>query len=142
MNVGVIGLGKMGNAIAYRLVQAGHTVYGFDPSDEAKLDAEKAGVTVMATMIDVAINARIIWLLVPAGELIDTMLDEMRPHLQPGDIIVDAGNSKYTDSIRRAAALKAENIIFLDCGTSGGVHGRTNGFCLMIGGDKAAAFLA
>lgn len=138
MKVGVIGLGKMGNAIAYRLAQAGHTVYGFDPFDEAKLEAEKAGVTVSETIPEVAKQARIIWLFVPAGEIVDTALAQLRPHLQEGDIIIDGGNSKYTDSMRRAAALKEENIIFLDCGTSGGVHGRTHGFSLMIGGDKAA----
>jgi 6-phosphogluconate dehydrogenase len=138
MNVGVIGLGKMGNAIAHRLVQAGNTVYGFDPFDEAKLEAEKVGVIVAATVADVAKEARVIWLLVPAGEFVDNVITELQPHLQPGDIIIDAGNSKYTDSMRRAAALKAENVIFLDCGTSGGVHGRTRGFCLMFGGDKDA----
>lgn len=137
MNVGVIGLGKMGNAIAYRLAQAGHAVYGFDPYEEAKLEAEKAGVNVLASIGDVAQNARVIWLLVPAGEVVDNAIAEMLPHLQEGDIIIDAGNSKYTDSIRRAEKLHAQNIIFLDCGTSGGVHGRTNGFSLMIGGDKA-----
>lgn len=138
MNVGVIGLGKMGNAIAYRLAQAGHTVYGFDPYDEAKLEAEKAGVVVVASIADVAQQARIIWLLVPAGEVVDNAIAELLPHLQDGDIIIDAGNSKYTDSIRRAEKLQASNVIFLDCGTSGGIHGRTNGFSLMIGGDKAA----
>jgi len=138
MNVGVIGLGKMGNAIAYRLVQAGHIVYGFDPYDEAKLEAEKAGVMVTAAIPEVAKEARVIWLFVPAGELVDNVIMQLLPHLQPGDIIIDGGNSKYTDSIRRAESLKADNIIFLDCGTSGGVHGRTNGFCLMFGGDKAA----
>ena len=138
MNVGVIGLGKMGNAIAYRLAQAGHTVYGFDPYDEAKLEAEKAGVIVAASIADVAQQARIIWLLVPAGEVVDNAITELLPHLQDGDIIIDAGNSKYTDSIRRAEKLQTRNVIFLDCGTSGGVHGRTHGFSLMIGGDKAA----
>lgn len=138
MNVGVIGLGKMGNAIAYRLTQAGHTVYGFDPYEEAKLEAEKAGVIVLATVAEVARNARVIWLLVPAGEIVDNTIAEMISDLQEGDIIIDAGNSKYTDSIRRAEKLAAQNIILLDCGTSGGVHGRTNGFSLMIGGDKAA----
>lgn len=138
MNVGVIGLGKMGNAIAYRLVQAGHIVYGFDPYDEAKLEAEKAGVIVAASIAAVAQQARVIWLLVPAGEIVDNAIAELKPHLQEGDIIVDAGNSKYTDSIRRATTLKADNIIFLDCGTSGGIHGRTLGFSLMIGGDKTA----
>lgn len=138
MNVGIIGLGKMGNAIAYRLVLAGHLVCGFDPADEAKLDAEKAGVQVVSTMVEVAQQARIIWLMVPAGDLVDAVITELLPHLTAGDIIVDGGNSKYTDSIRRAATLKAHNIHFLDCGTSGGVHGRTNGFCLMFGGDKAA----
>ncbi len=138
MNVGVIGLGKMGNAVAYRLVQAGHIVYGFDPYDEAKLEAEKAGVMVAATIPEVAKEARVIWLFIPAGELVDNVIAELLPHLHPGDIIIDGGNSKYTDSIRRATALKTHDIIFLDCGTSGGVHGRTNGFCLMFGGDRAA----
>lgn len=134
MNVAVIGLGKMGNAVADRLIRAGHTVYGFDVNDEAKLQAEQIGVRVVHHLRDVVQETSVFWLMVPAGEPVDDTIAQLLPHLQEEDIIIDGGNSKFSDSMRRAQELAKRNIGFLDCGTSGGVHGRAHGFSLMVGG--------
>lgn len=135
MNIGMIGLGRMGSAIAERLLHAGHAVFGYDrtPSPESK----QRGITYCTSFVDMAQQARVIWLMVPI-EAVDTVLDELVPHLKSGDIVVDGGNSFYEDSRHRAAALAKKGIIFLDCGTSGGLGGRVHGFCLMVGGDEAA----
>jgi 6-phosphogluconate dehydrogenase len=135
MKIGIIGLGKMGEALAYRALKAGHEVIGFDPNKDTCNAAQKIGVEITDTLENVAQKARIIWLMVPHGPLIDTILKQLHPHLQSGDIIVDGGNSKYSDSMRRAKECASHNIFFVDCGTSGGIHGKEHGFCLMIGGD-------
>jgi len=138
MKIGLIGLGRMGNAIGQRAVRAGHEVVGFDLSAESQQAAQKVGITLANNVSDVAQQTRVIWLMVPAGEIVDTVIKQLLPHLQEGDIIVDGGNSKFTDSIARAKKLAASGIIFLDCGTSGGLLGRDIGFSLMVGGDKEA----
>lgn len=138
MNVGIVGLGKMGNAVADRLVRGNNTVYGFDTMIRARQAARDVSVTIVDSIASITDTARIIWLMVPAGDAVDTVLKELRPHLKRGDIIVDGGNSKFTDSMRRAAVLIKDGIHFLDCGTSGGVQGRKMGFCLMVGGNKEA----
>ncbi len=132
MNIGIIGLGRMGSAIAERLSHAGHSVLGYDRTLLPNADVAKC-----ATLADMAKQTRVIWLMVPI-EAVDSVLDEIVPHLKSGDIVVDGGNSFYEDSMRRAATLAKKGIIFLDCGTSGGLGGREHGFCLMVGGDKAA----
>lgn len=137
MNVGIIGLGKMGAAIAQRVVQAGHAVWGFDPSTSGQAAGRAAGVTVVAAAHEITEHARVIWLMVPAGDLVDTVIKELVPYLQPGDILIDGGNSNFHDSIRRAKELAAHSVSFLDCGTSGGIHGLEHGFSLMVGGEKA-----
>ncbi len=138
MNVGIIGLGRMGSAIAKRLLNAGHTVIGFDSNDLTKQAAISIGIATVDTVQDVAIKARVIWLMVPAGPIVDSVLLNLCEHLKPQDIIIDGGNSHFPDSMRRAQELSEKRITFLDCGTSGGIHGIENGFCLMIGGDKGA----
>ena len=138
MKIGLIGLGRMGNAIAQRAIEGGHQVVGFDLSADSRADAEKVGATIAATIEALAQHARIIWLMLPSGEIIDTVLNTLMPHLKKDDIIIDGGNSKFTDSIRRAKDLEKRGIFFLDCGTSGGLQGREFGFSLMIGGDEAA----
>ena len=138
MKIGIIGLGRMGLAIAQRAIEGGHDVIGFDFSESATAAAHANGVTIVSAIPDVVSAARIIWLMVPAGDPIDQVLEQIMPHAQPGDIIVDGGNSKFTDSIRRSHELAAHDLIFIDCGTSGGLRGRTVGFCLMVGGDKNA----
>lgn len=137
MNVGLVGLGKMGNAIGYRLVQAGHTVYGVDPDEQMRLDAKQVGITPV-DLVEMAKQVSIVWLMVPAGDTVDTVLKALLPHLKKDDIVIDGGNSKYTDSIRRSKQLAKDGIYFLDCGTSGGLAGRGSGFCLMVGGQESA----
>ncbi|MBX9831185.1 decarboxylating 6-phosphogluconate dehydrogenase [Candidatus Babeliales bacterium] len=136
MNVGMIGLGRMGQGIAARLIKAGHSIVGFDPTPQAQEDAQQIGVTIAATLEHLAQSVRIFWLMIPAGQLIDTTIAQLLPHLQPEDCIVDGGNSLFHDSIRRAAMLAEKNIHFLDCGTSGGLAGRDLGYSLMIGGNS------
>ncbi len=137
MNIGIVGLGKMGNAIAFRLLEAGHNVVGYDRGEEPKKLAGQMGVTIANDLADLAKQTRAIWLMVPVSA-VDAVIDELKSHLKADDIIIDGGNSYYEDSMRRAKALATDGIIFLDCGTSGGVAGRLGGFCLMVGGDEAA----
>lgn len=138
MKIGIIGLGRMGGAIAYRVIQAGHEVIGFDPNNETRKEAEEMGAQCVNTIAELAAQTNVIWLMVPAGSPVDEVINELRPKLKAGDIIIDGGNSNFKDSIRRAQALAADKIQFLDCGTSGGLYGRSYGFCLMLGGDHAS----
>jgi 6-phosphogluconate dehydrogenase len=138
MNVGLIGLGKMGSAIGYRLVQGGHTVYGFDPDTSMQSRARSNAIIPVSSIKQIIEHVHIIWIMVPAGKIVDSVVDELMPYLREGDIIIDGGNSNYTDSIRRATELAKHNILFLDCGTSGGLHGKELGFCLMVGGSEQA----
>jgi len=141
MNIAVIGLGKMGEAIAYRAVKAGHTVYGFDTNQtpEFAQAMHDIGVVFVKNISDFAHYAiDFFWLLVPQGPIVDRVIADITSIAQQETIIVDGGNSKFTDSMRRAQELQKQHIFFLDCGTSGGIHGRENGFCLMVGGDKKA----
>lgn len=138
MKIGIIGLGRMGGAIAYRVLQAGHEVVGFDPHPGTRQEAEEMGAQCVDTIAEIAARTNIVWLMVPAGEPVDEVISELRTKLKAGDIIVDGGNSNFKDSIRRAQLLAADGIEFLDCGTSGGLYGRSYGFCLMLGGDHAS----
>jgi len=137
MNIGLIGLGRMGNAIADRLLHAGYQVIGFDYDSTARAALEDLGGSSVSTLQEVCRNTSILWLMVPVSA-VDELLAAVMPHVKPDTIIIDGGNSYYKDSIRRALLCERNNIDFLDCGTSGGVHGREYGFCLMIGGKKQA----
>jgi 6-phosphogluconate dehydrogenase len=134
--VGVIGLGRMGEAVAYRLVKAGFEVVGYDPNPALKTQIEQEGIRFGASLEAVACDVDVIWLMVPAGVVVDNVLTTIKAHAQPGTIIIDGGNSHFPDSQRRAKELAALGFSFIDCGTSGGVHGRELGFSLMVGGDK------
>ena len=138
MELGIIGLGKMGAFMTERLVRGGHRVVGFD-RDAAAVGRVKekgaAGVGSAENLIAQLKAPRAIWLMVPAGAAVDQTIDLLAPHLAAGDTIIDGGNSYYKDSARRAAALAQKKIHFVDCGTSGGVWGLTEGYSLMIGGD-------
>jgi len=138
MNVGVIGLGRMGGAIAWRLVKAGILVQGFDVDVVNCKEAQAMGIIIADKVEAITSAASIIWLMVPAGQIVDQVIEQLLPTLKPGDIVIDGGNSLYTDSIKRAHMLLAHSVNFLDCGTSGGVYGKDNGFSLMIGGDQVA----
>ena len=138
MKLGIIGLGRMGAAISYRVLQAGHQIVGFDPDEKARQEVQKMGATVVDSPSAVAQQTNVIWLMVPAGELIDTIIQEIIPATQDNTIIVDGGNSHYPDSVKRYNYLKQQAISFIDCGVSGGLRGKEIGFSLMVGGDKAA----
>lgn len=138
MKIGLIGLGRMGLSIAQRAIEGGHEVVGFDYSPQACAAAQESGAVIVDSAASVADHARVIWLMVPAGDPVDQVLATLTPLMSAGSIIVDGGNSKFTDSIRRAANLASQNIMFVDCGTSGGLHGREVGFSLMIGGNAQA----
>jgi 6-phosphogluconate dehydrogenase len=135
--VGVVGLGRMGLAIAERLVQAGFKVYGVDPDATKKDAVEALGIVFVSSCAELATKVRIVWLMVPAGEPVDIVLREMVDHLAPGSVVIDGGNSFFKDTLRRAESLIAKNLWLLDCGTSGGLHGRELGYCLMVGGPAS-----
>lgn len=138
MKLGLIGLGKMGAAIAERALKAGHELVAYDRNADAVAVVQKLGAQTVNSAQEVAQHARIVWLMVPAGEIVDAVLNDLKPSLQEGDIVIDGGNSHFPDSVRRAQELAQQKINFLDCGTSGGLLGREIGFCLMVGGDKVA----
>lgn len=139
VNVAIIGLGRMGEAIACRAMQAGFTVFGYDTSSETRAANSAYGVTVVETLADLAhCDIHVFWLMVPQGIIVDKVIAELQSFIKTGDIIIDGGNSHFSDSLRRHRELALSGIEFLDCGTSGGVHGKENGFCLMIGGSATA----
>lgn len=138
MKLGIIGLGKMGSAIAHRVLLAGYKVVGYDSDVEAGEMLKKMGGEIVASLHELPKHAEIIWLMVPAGDPVDEVLSVLQKQLQHTHILIDGGNSKFTDSIRRAQELKKHGISFLDCGTSGGLRGQDIGFSLMIGGEYDA----
>ncbi|HEX5960794.1 MAG TPA: decarboxylating 6-phosphogluconate dehydrogenase [Rhodanobacteraceae bacterium] len=138
MQLGMIGLGKMGNFMAQRLMKAGHDVIGFDPSDEARQAMTDAGGKAVDALdqLVVALQApRAVWLMVPAGKIVDETVASLAGKLGKGDVVVDGGNSNYKDDQRHAALLSGKGIDFVDCGTSGGVWGLKEGYSMMVGGD-------
>jgi 6-phosphogluconate dehydrogenase len=140
MELGMIGLGRMGGNMAQRLMRGGHTVVGFDPDAGARkgLEGEGGGSADSLQALVAALPApRILWMMVPAGKITDGTVDTLAGLLAPGDVVIDGGNSNYKDTLRRAAALAGKQIGYVDCGTSGGVWGLAEGYALMVGGDKA-----
>jgi 6-phosphogluconate dehydrogenase len=139
MQLGLIGLGKMGGFMAERIRLAGHQVVGFDFSTEAvaKLAASgNVGSSSLEDMVSKLEAPRAVWMMVPSGDPVDQTIAKLEKLLSPGDIIIDGGNSNYKDTQRRHAALKPEGFHFVDCGTSGGIWGLKEGYSMMIGGDK------
>jgi len=138
MELGVIGLGRMGQIVTERVVDAGHDVVAFDIDESAVEAAVSAGAQPAASIPDVAESfgeQKYIWLMVPAGDPVDAALDELAPHLDGDDVVVDGGNSHFEASVRRAGTTEAA---YLDCGTSGGPAGAELGFSLMVGGPAWA----
>src|SRR6266571_5250244 len=140
MQLGMIGLGRMGANMAQRLIRGGHTIVGYVRHAETveallKGGAITEGASTLPDLVNKLSTPRAIWLMVPAAS-VEATLETIVPHLAPGDIVIDGGNSYYHDDIRRAAELKPKGIHYVDCGTSGGVWGLERGYCLMIGGEE------
>jgi 6-phosphogluconate dehydrogenase len=141
MQLAMIGLGRMGGNMVERLMRQRHSVVVYDRSAEAVQRAAKLGATPANDLADLCAKLkapRVIWIMVPAGDPVDQTIDALAPHLGEGDVIIDGGNSNFNDSMRRAAALAERQIEFIDAGTSGGVWGLENGYCLMVGGSQRA----
>ena len=140
MELGMIGLGRMGANMTERLIRGGHRVISYDRSAEAiqrVIDIGGIGAHSLADFVKQLSLPRVIWLMVPSGNPVDQTIEQLLPALAKGDILIDGGNSNYKDSIRRAEKLAAQGMHFVDAGTSGGVWGLENGYCMMVGGEKA-----
>ncbi len=138
MQLGMVGLGRMGANIVRRVMRDGHSAVVFDRDPRAVADLVGEGATgadSLADLVRLMTGPRNIWVMVPAGSITEAVVDELSGLLSPGDAIIDGGNSYYRDDIRRAAALDPLSVHYIDCGTSGGVWGLERGYSLMIGGD-------
>lgn len=143
MELAMIGLGKMGGNMTRRLRRDGHRVVGYDRDEEqARALAEEAGMTPAQTLEDAVAKLearpRVVWSMVPAGGPTESVVSDLGDLLAEGDIVIDGGNSKYKDSVRRAKALREKGIHFVDVGTSGGIWGLEEGYSMMVGGDDEA----
>jgi 6-phosphogluconate dehydrogenase len=138
MQLGMIGLGRMGANMVRRLQRGGHQCVAFDRSTDAVKEISKdgaRGASSLAEFVSALATPRAIWVMVPAG-VVDAVLADLKPLLQPGDIVIDGGNSHYHDDIRRGRELQSSGIHYMDVGTSGGVLGLERGYCLMVGGER------
>ena len=136
MKLAMIGLGKMGGNMVERLLKGGHEVVVWDRSADAIAESVSEGAVGAKDLADVCAqlaSPRVIWMMVPAGAPVDDTIAQLVPHLSAGDILIDGGNSNYHDTMRRAGSLVTNSLEYVDCGTSGGVWGLANGYCLMIG---------
>jgi 6-phosphogluconate dehydrogenase len=139
MELGLIGLGRMGANMSQRLLGGGHRIVVYDRDPEAVHPVAKAGASGVGSLEELVRELsppRAVWLMVPAGAPVEQTIHSLAPLLSPGDAIIDGGNSYYKDSVRRAASLKKQRLHFLDVGTSGGIWGLKMGYCLMIGGAE------
>jgi 6-phosphogluconate dehydrogenase len=142
MQIGIVGLGRMGGNIARRLMRAGHACVAFDANPAAVAALAADGATAAGSLADLvgklAATPRAVWVMLPAGAITEATVAELGGLLGAGDIVIDGGNSYFRDDIRRAATLAPKGIRYVDAGTSGGVWGLERGYCLMVGGDQAA----
>lgn len=140
MEIGFIGLGRMGANMSARALKNGHTVSGYDPSEEARARLEKAGGRYASDLHHLVAlqeqRPRTLWMMIPSGAAVDGTINTLVPLLEPGDILIDGGNSNFRDSQRRYRLLQENGIHYLDCGTSGGIWGLKEGYCMMLGGEE------
>jgi 6-phosphogluconate dehydrogenase len=139
MELGMVGLGRMGANMAERLIRGGHKITGFDPNAEAREALETKGAASaqsLQALVEALPTPRVVWLMVPSGKITDDTVDALMQLLASGDTVIDGGNSNYKDTLRRAALYTAKKLGYVDCGTSGGVWGLQEGYSLMIGGDE------
>ncbi len=139
MDIAIIGLGKMGANMATRLLRGGHRVVAYDINESAIQAAEQAGAEGARTLSEVAEKLkppRSVWVMVPSGQITEVTIQALSEQLSPGDIVIDGGNSNYKESMRRAKELREKGLQFIDVGTSGGVWGLTEGYSMMVGGEK------
>lgn len=140
MEIGIIGLGRMGKNMALRLLRGGHQVLGYNRGDEPYADLEKEGgkrTTGLTDMVSRLQGPRTIWVMLPSGAPTEETLHDLLRLLDAGDVVIEGGNSNFNDSKRRAALFRTQGIGYLDAGTSGGIWGLQVGYCLMVGGDAA-----
>jgi 6-phosphogluconate dehydrogenase len=139
MELGMVGLGRMGANMAERLVRGRHRVFGFDPKPEARVQAAQRGVGAAASpegLVTGLGSPKVIWVMVPSGDITERTIVSLAALLAPGDVLVDGGNSNYKDTLRRAKAVGDRGIHLVDCGTSGGIWGLDNGYSMMVGGEE------
>jgi 6-phosphogluconate dehydrogenase len=141
MDLGFVGLGRMGGNMVTRLVQGGHRIVAYDRSPGAAVLAKAAGAEVVGTLAELPTALRpprAVWVMVPAGEATESTIQTLADTLTRDDIVVDGGNTRWKDDVRRGQELAARGLHYVDAGTSGGIWGLQNGYCLMVGGDPAA----
>jgi 6-phosphogluconate dehydrogenase len=139
MELGMIGMGRMGGPMSQRLIHSGHRVVGFARNMDALRHLEEKGVAAASSLEELAAKLsppRAVWLMIPAGAAVDETIAALRPFLERDDVIIDGGNSNYKDTQRRGQTLKASEIHYVDAGTSGGVWGLENGYSIMVGGEE------
>jgi len=141
MRIGFIGLGRMGGNMVRRLLREGHGIVAYNRTPEKTREIATEGAEAafsIAELVEKLQAPRVVWVMVPAGDATEAQIDELLEHLSPGDTIVDGGNTNFHDDVRRHAALAAKGIRYVDAGTSGGIWGLENGYCMMVGGDPEA----
>ena len=142
MQLGMIGLGRMGGNIVRRLLRAGHSCVVYDANPKSVIELTTVGATAATSLADLVAKLdqrpRAAWVMLPAGEITEITIDRLGGLMEPGDILIDGGNSNFKDDVRRARELAVKGIRYRDVGTSGGVWGLERGYCLMIGGERAA----
>ena len=139
MELGFVGLGRMGMNMVYRLLQGDHRIVAYNRSQGKVKEVEAkgaVGASSLEDLVDKLTGPKAVWIMLPSGDIVDQHIEELLPLLSPGDIIIDGGNSNYKDSVRRGKSLKEKGFNFLDVGTSGGIWGLKIGYCIMIGGEE------
>ena len=140
MKIYLVGLGKMGYNLALNMKDHKHEVVGFDTNQEILSRAKKDGIKTLVNLDDLKSEhaRKIIWVMLPAGKITNSVLEQLKSLLSPRDIVIDGGNSKYTDSVKQAKEFKGKDVLFMDVGTSGGTYGARHGASFMVGGDYTA----